>query len=273
MLPNRPSTQIVGAKTSGDQFFTDNYQMVSYVDLNGSSFPLNTDPNAIPKIKVEDTSYQTNCATMHWQRNDCFQGNQFMANNNVYTSLDSRPQTNSYSEAMPSTAMSPGVSASNLVYTDLSNQYPATTNSYQLLYTSNSCQTMAAMPKQNGCLNGEQSYHNLSEGAESLLSSCDMSPMSGIECQSPAGLSNTQNMGAAGEPKSDCVQTMTPTVLNALNDESNLKNIQFMKTIEFLRATDLLNLTLQTAELIKKNLEIQKEINNTKQLLSRFVTT
>ena len=258
MLPTRPLN-----KANGDNGFGDNNQMVIYNDLNGSSFPLNADTHCVPKIKVEDISHQTESSPIHWQSNDCFQTNQFMANNMIYSSLDSRSQPNVYSE-MSNNTMSSTCGTSNLVYTDLSNQYnPSASNSYQLLYTPNS------MPQQNGCVEGEnQQNYTMCEEGQNV---CNMSQMSAMTAMT--AINTNLNVSAGGESKTDCVQTLTPTVLTALNDSSNLKNIQFMKTIEFLRATDLLNLTLQTAELINKNLEIQKEINNTKQLLSRFVTT
>ena len=245
-------------KTPNDSMFVDNNQMVTYTELNdSSSFPINAESNCIPKIKVEDISYQSDCSPMNWQRIDCYQPNQF-SDNCMY--VDTTIQTNNYTDpVMASTSC-----ANGLVYTDLSHQYNEPSvqpENYQMVYSHN------PITQQNGSIQAinEPNYQNRVEVSPDYSNCSQTSSMSPI---------NTNiDVSMRIETRTDCLQTVAPTVMSALTDSSNLKNIQFMKTIEFLRATDLLNLTLQTAELIKKNLEIQKEINNTKQLLSRFVTT
>ena len=220
---------------------------------SSTSFPMSNGSNTIPKIKIEDISYQSDCSNMNWQRSDCYQPN---ADNCLYLANDGRVQANNYSD--PSTSCVNG-----LIYTDLSNhcnQTPVNTSNYQVVYAPN--QMPQQIPQQNGPIQAinEPNYQN---GPEMV---------NGVHSSAITGINTNLNVSGV-EKRSDSVQTLAPTVMSALNDTSNLKNIHFIKTIEFLRATDLLNLTLQTAELIKKNLEIQKEINNTKQLLSRFVTT
>ncbi|XP_054153855.1 uncharacterized protein LOC128952479 [Oppia nitens] len=80
--------------------------------------------------------------------------------------------------------------------------------------------------------------------------------------------STSDGMTSMTSIPSNCIHTYNSIIMNSLNSSINKQNIQFMKTIEFLRTTDLLHLTLQTADLMYKNLEIQNDINATKQLLS-----
>jgi hypothetical protein len=225
--------------------FLDSNRIASCIGSRSSTIS-QTNNSLSDFTKLGNDLFSSNSSPIDWERNNCYQLNDYN-----YTTesiqMDICVQSTNYSD--PALACN----------TDISSEYDCSSaNNNQMVFFPNSvsqqnyCITQTLLAKQS------ESENIINNNANKAMNSTDYCEETmKIQLRVPSKANQT----------SDCIQTH-------LNISSfNLENIQFKKTIEFLRATNLLHLTLQTADLMKKNYEIQKEINNLKKYLSRFVST
>jgi hypothetical protein len=223
--------------------FLDCNRIASCIDSRSSTIS-QTNNSLSDGTKLGNDLFSSNSSSIDWERNNCYQLNDYN-NTNESIQMDSCVQSTNYSDPVLT------------CNTDISGQYDCSSaNNNQLAFFPNSqqnyCITQTLLTKQS------ESENIMNNNANKAMNSTDF-------CAETMKIQLT--VSSKANQTSDCIQTH-------LNISSfNLENIQFKKTIEFLRATNLLHLTLQTADLMKRNYEIQREINDLKTILSRFVST